>query len=650
MKPRPVLFWLLFLAVLFVIIPLFWKWEAGRPSTSILAPDGPAVWARVPEPAIPNARPLRVRKALFLRRFDHPPQLERTVVHVAAFRSCDLRLNGHPLLSGGQGAPWYEGADVDLAPYLIDGTNELVAEVENGDGPPAFLLRSAHGLGLSTPEGWTVSPGGDRWFPALDAASPRSFPITCEYPSALEGLAHRWPLVGELVLLALCLGFWQRFRKGQNGVGPLDWWTPERFRYLLGALYILLCANNLFRLHWGFGYDAPAHYSYVEFLLREHRLPLATEGWQMFQSPLFYLLAAGPYELLRQLSSEEAARGLIRGLPMLCGLGLLEISFRMARLLFPGRRDLQRLATAVGGFLPMNLYMSQYFGNEPLAALLSALAIYLGLKLYLRSSRGPSAWEALLLGAVLGSAILAKVTPLLLVLPLAALVLWTSWRADPEAARALSRTGAFGAVCAVVAGWYFVRNWLLMGRPFIGGWEGRPNLQWWQDPGYRVSQDFIRFGHALLRPIYSSIYGFWDGLYSTLWLDACVGATTGRAAGPFWDANLLCASAILALPVATLVLAGAIRAMGAKRDEGSWALRFLLTCMVLYLGAMLLMFLQVPSYASVKASYGLAFTPAIGVLAAVGAEPLLGRPGWATAVRMYLFCWTSVVYLTYFAV
>ena len=43
-----------------------------------------------------------------------------------------------------------------------------------------------------------------------------------------------------------------------------------------------------------------------------------------------------------------------------------------SRTVFPGRNDLQIIGTAVGGFLPLNIYISQVVGNEPLSGCLTA--------------------------------------------------------------------------------------------------------------------------------------------------------------------------------------------------------------------------------------------------------------------------------------
>ena len=39
-------------------------------------------------------------------------------------------------------------------------------------------------------------------------------------------------------------------------------------------------------------------------------------------------------------------------------------------------------------------------------------------------------------------------------------------------------TAAFFLSSGLLAGWYYVRNWVLLGRPFVGGWERGRGLDW----------------------------------------------------------------------------------------------------------------------------------------------------------------------------
>ncbi len=627
----------------------FWRWAGSRPDYSVLRRSPDARWIRLPEPANPNARAIFPRIATFRLAFVARQGDGPIIITVAGLHGCRISLNGHPLLPPGERAEWYRPQTIDLTHRLLPGRNELEAVVENTDGPPVFRLACDRRPDLSTPGGWLVSRDGRHWFAPQRAAARKPFPVTSAYPSAWQGLTKRWGLLVELALLALGVLLLGRVRMREGKSGPREWLSPGRFRWLLLGMYAVLCVHNLLKLAPGIGFDVPAHHSYIDFLLKHHRLPLATDGWQMFEPPLFYGLGALVKTLAGWVMPAGKAVGWIRIVPMACGAGMIEICYRMARLIFPKDATLQRIAIAVGGFLPVNIYMSQYVGNEPLEAFLSALALYLGLRLLCRDQRGHATTEALALGLVLGLALLAKVNAVLLLVPLGLMVYLADRRGDGSRRRAVGGMAVMAAGCAAVSGWYYLRNWILLGRPFVGGWAARPGMGWWQDPGYRMAGDLLAFGHALTRPVYSAVTGCWDGLYSSLWLDGYLGSLTSKPSVPFWNPDLLAGAAVLAVPLCLLLIWGIIRSLepgtGCKRT----GIRFLVACGVLYLAAIVALYVRVPSYAGAKASYALALAPAAGLLAAFGAEPLIGRPSRRTVLFAYLFCWVGTVYCTYWA-
>jgi hypothetical protein len=122
--------------------------------------------------------------------------------------------------------------------------------------------------------------------------------------------------------------------------------------------------------------DFPGHTQYISYVATYWRVPLATEGWQMFQPPLFYYLEAVIFRLFLQLFEPDTVIRILKLLPLVCGAAQVEISYRTLRYAYPGRESLQVIGTLIGGLLPMNLYMSQSIGNEPLVGCLTALIIF----------------------------------------------------------------------------------------------------------------------------------------------------------------------------------------------------------------------------------------------------------------------------------
>ena len=632
-RPPPRSAVLVFLATLGLVEILLLARLGGDPAAVVLRSRGDAEWIRLPAPPSPLHQPTRSRVARFRTRFELAERPDSATLEVLALRRFALRVNGSRILGSVEGdAPWIDASEVDVAPFLKRGENIVRVDVSNAKGPPALRVH-APGLGIdSGASGWegreSRAPGAHgEWQPVALARQRVGFPFAESLPSSAESLAA----AGGLLAVCFALGFTACWLVSGGRLARSAWVDAAALRWLLLAAWTLLCARNLLRLPLHVGMDAAAHYQYVRFIAEQGALPFAPDGAQRFQPPLFYLLAAPVFAALTRLLEPETARMALRLLPMLAGLALVEIGYRSAALLFPERRDLRLVATLVGGLLPMGLYMSQSVGNEPLAACLTALVVLGVFRMLVEPAGASPARRGALLGAVFGAAVLTKVTVLLLAPALALALLWAHQeRAEPGGEAgvrpALASLAAFGLAAVAVSGWYFVRNWIELGVPYVSGWNpafvpdaGRD--LGWQSPGYRVPQDAWRFGSSLVQPIYASIFGFWDGVYSTLFLD---GFLSGAALDPPpWNYPLMVSLSVLSAPLAVAMLAGAVRAVASTGTGRDAACRFAVLCLASLLAAMLYLHFSVPTYSNVKASYTLGLAPCYALLAASGLEPVL---------------------------
>ena len=195
--------------------------------------------------------------------------------------------------------------------------------------------------------------------------------------------------------------------------------TASQVRWFLIILWGILALNNIRQVPLYIGMDAQDHYDYISYVLEKGRLPLATEGWQMFQPPLFYMVCALILESLRNSVGAATLVLLPRGINLFCGLLQVEFCYRALRYVWPQREDLQAIGTVLGGLLPMNIYISQVVGNEPMAAAFSGIAVVMALGLISKRSV-PSGWSCFLLGIVVGLGVLTKPTPFLLIPPILA--------------------------------------------------------------------------------------------------------------------------------------------------------------------------------------------------------------------------------------
>jgi hypothetical protein len=628
-------------------------WVLGRllasPDVVLLRGEGGASWIR-PDLEV-NLRaqrhdPVAVR---YHRRFEIESVPEEALLTVHSLRSAAVVLDGRVLVPANPTlGPRAQVQRVELRPFLAPGRHELAITVLN-EGGPALLLAHCPGLELRTGEreGWGAASPDGRSLSVAKLDHRRLPAFFADFPTSSRALSSHWRFYAASFLLGAGLALIPEWRRRSGGMLAR---IPElQARHLRSALllaWLVLGANSWLHSPLDFGFDARGHAEYIRFIVEHRRLPHPTEGWSMFQSPLYYLIAALPYALAT-LPLPETPKALPRALlliPLACGAIQIQLAYAATRRVFPRREDLQALGTLTGGFLPINLYASQHIGNEPLAGALSASALVVALGLLASAAPSARRRDWVLLGVLLGFGLLAKTTAALLLPPLILSLGYALWLEHRNPRKLASRLGLFLAVCFAICGWYYVRNWLDFGSPLLVGTEAARKILWWQEPGYRTPEDFFRFGVALQHPLYASVHGFWDGLYASLWTDA---QYSGRIPAPLavkpWNLDFLLAGSLLGLVPSLALLVGIARST--RRLQTALAS----LCLVTFVSAMLFLFLRVPQYGIVKATYSLGLLPAYAVLVAEGCEPLIRHPIARSAITGAMTCGAVAAYRAYFA-
>jgi len=389
--------------------------------------------------------------------------------------------------------------------------------------------------------------------------------------------------------------------------------------------WIILGVNNAMKLPQYIGFDMNDHWQYVKFILEKHQVPIASDGWQMFHPPLYYFITAGWSIVVGHLFCSPATiLAMVRFIPLLCGMIQVQLVYKTIVCAFPKQIFAQVFGTLLGGLLPMNIYISQAVGNEPLAGVLSSAAI-VNLLYQVRRGKPYSSLQATYLGLLIGLALLTKTTAILL-MPLAVLVIFQI-TVDYASDGLFSNTKwirmrafcsqscfVFGAVF-VVSGWYYLRNWVLLGMPFVGGWDTSRGIHWWQDPGYRLLSDFGTNGVTFSHPVFAALSGFWDSLYSTFWFDGMLSGVSNFEMRPPWNYTPMLACVLWSILPTGAILVGFIRAVVVRAPV---EIAFCSTAVGLYVEAMLCLYLVVPIYSTAKASYTIGATPCYAVLGAAG--------------------------------
>ena len=626
-------------------------WEFNRvyaaQDAAILFDTPTAHWIKADQPMDLLPHKAAATRTVFRRAFDLftiPPGL---TLRVRSFRDCWVLVNGIPLEPEARGSPHWVASDLyQIGGALREGRNDVTIAVENRRGPPALLVEGELPK-LSTSPAWeVVSKDGGTAAPARLLAEGLAHPMQGAFPRARDGLLR----VAPFLVAAFLLGFMAAFYLSARGeLRPALTVTPSRLRWLLICAWLVLCTNGLRWLPPDAGFDVKAHLRYVGFILEHGRLPLAGDGWQTFQSPLYYQLTATLSWIVALFvgSPNGIAYFVARLVGVLSGLALIELSYRSALCVFRGRPDLQSVATVIAGTVPMSFYICQEVGNEPLAGAVGAGVLYFCLKEVTGSDRSSPLAKGALLGGLFGVALLAKVSAVLLT-PVLAWVLWYRFRS--RGLRSVLAAGtAWVAATGFVSGWYYARNWIYLGRPFVGGWDPARGIDWWQDPGYRTFSDLVRFGTALTRPMYAALAGLWDGLYSTLWLDGFASSAMIRSVAPPWNYDFMVALAPLALPLSLALIAGTVLIPATRESSTRAGLAVSAAGGLCFVAGITYVYLTVPFYTSMKATYALSMVPALGLLAANGLKPLVDSRWGRAVLSGYLCSWVLCVFAAFLA-
>jgi hypothetical protein len=624
----------------------FTKLQRG-PEATFLEDVGGAQWIAVDLPTNLMSRNPGILVASFRTTFELASVPEPALLAYRAVHFAQFIIDGQIIqLESPKPADWRLEHQLDLTSFLAPGPHRLEILVQSNNAP-TLLLASAPALGLATGASWEATIDGRNWAPALVASQgPRPSETSREFPHAGRALLGRIPFLLPIFLL---VSTWSLLASRRSG-----FWRPSAstVRWCVLTAWVVLALNNILKIPHDRGMDIESHVAYVRHLVEQWSVPLATQGAEMMQAPLAYLVMAPLYALFSPLLASESLVQLLRVVPLACGIGLVELCYRTLRSVYPGREDLQAIGTVLGGLLPVNLYLCQFVANEPMAALTGGAVVVLAIRM-LMSAEPPGTRMLMLTGLAFGLALLSKVTTALLGPPLMAVVAFRSAGPGRSARPGLRGIGVVGGVALLVAGWYYARNMLLIGVPFAGTWDSAVGASWWQEPGYRTASQYLRFGEALAYPVYSAAVGFWDGLYSSLWLDGYLSGMPIRAWAPDWNFSFVIAGAWLAiLPTLALGLGAASAFLPPAASPVGLRTRaagcFAVSCVALYLGAVLALNIQVPYYCVAKASYLAAATPCLAVLGAAGFDWLTRNRLLRSVVLGLLSCWAVSAYAGYF--
>lgn len=240
--------------------------------------------------------------------------------------------------------------------------------------------------------------------------------------------------------------------------------------------------------------DEIAHFRYSRFIAQHGRLPLTPAereqaDYKSNQPPLYHVLVAaltgwsdspGPpflkfvwespradlaQELLDTKRLANTAdelmpyRGAVlmwhlgRGVSILCGLGVILVTFLTALELFPNRYRLAVISSALIAFVPAFIFYSAALSYEPLFALVIGLYFLMLVKIVKGDTR---LRQFLALGILLGLAVMVKYAGVILPIEVAAVLAYLAWTQQWHRWLWVCRLALTGAAAVVASAWWFL--------------------------------------------------------------------------------------------------------------------------------------------------------------------------------------------------
>jgi tetratricopeptide (TPR) repeat protein len=630
-RHRPLLF-----VIAAVISLVAWLcWIAIRdPAVAVLMPSSSGQWIIFPKP--PDTTPHKAvdMTAVFKRTFNLTQKPRSATLSIKSFKEAIVFVNDHRLsFPDLNTSSWKKSKSIDAADYLLTGTNVILIAVTNRLGPPALLAQLVtDGVAIWSDTNWLISLAGSSWQHAVPATEPPAIrPGNPLYGRETIGFSLRriWPVLA--IFLAASFTSWfcaSRLPIFRRFIGITS--EPNAsWRILLFILlaWVALFINNLPQMAPLFGFDRDGHLEYIDYILRNWTLPLADEGWQMYQPPLFYVLCAIAVKPFAASTSPDGVILALRIASAVIGMMQITVIFLCLRLLFPNQRAKQIIGNLFAALIPASLYLSHHITNEGLASLFVTGSIYFCLQTE-KTVKNPICLH-LATGVCLGLALLTKFSTVLAVPAIVTATAWSALGIRQNSHR--GNTVPFWPACKcllivsgamlVVCGWHYARVWQHFGRPLVGNWDASLPFAWWQDPGFHTPAWYFRFGQTLWTPLFSSIHGLADGIYSSLWGDGLCSGSARMDFRPPWNYNLMNAGYLLALPLTLLLVLGLFSLVRQFLRAPSPVVFLILGLAFSFTAGFIYMAMHVPSYAQVKAFYVL---PALMAFCAILVE------GWET--------------------
>jgi len=608
----------LIIAISSLVIAFFSYKLYVDPDIFYLSQNSKAEWIKYDRPFNFIAQRSQQKIVQFRKYFQIDHQIDHATLEVRSFKFSRVFLDNQLVFeSSTKPVDWKSSNKITLK-NISSGPHTLLFLVMNYDGPPALYANSDI-LNLRSDQSWESSLDNKSW-QKVALINKRS--VTDATKSYGPSYKYFYDTIPAAILLVLaCIGAYFLSQKQQ--VHKYITENPHKIvsysRYAMLILWVILAVLSLLH-HPISGGDFPAHLQYIFYIAIKSRLPLASDGWQMFQAPLYYVVSALTFKFFHLFLEPQTSYQLLKLIPLASGIAIADISHRTVKYAFPNQYSLQVVGTFVGGLMPMNLYLSQYIGNEIAASVFSALLVMIMVNMIRNPEKSLQIRYQLFLGATLGLGLLTKVSVGLLLVPCFCTFAWIVYIETRKFKIAVTVITRISVIVFIFAGWYYLRNLIYFDNVFVMGKSN--NVPWWQDPGYRIADNYMRFGLSLIYPINSCTVGFWDALYSSFWLDSGLGGNINPASRPPWNYPYMLSLPLLSIAPTILMITGIYPKLGNFGKNDNSLYWFCLSIMVIYFSAILIYYTKIPIYSAGKSTYAMGLIPCFTIIFVKGFNTL----------------------------
>ena len=322
-----------------------------NPNIIYLSQTDEAEWIKVDRPFKLKAENYQQTIVQFRKIFEVDQPINIATLVLRSLRFSRVFLDNQLVFESSTKPDQWKKADTITISDLTPGSHTLLILVMNYDGPPALNVTSK-ALNIGTDLSWESSVEENTWKQVALASKPSVLEMTTSYTPTYKSFYQTLP--AAIVIILICVGTYFYVQKPQaqkflaENPAKLVSYSHYIVLILWTVLTIYSLINNPVR-----GGDYPAHLQYIFYIATKSRLPLASDGWQMFQAPLYYVVSAIIFKFFYLFLDAQSSFQMLKIVPLISGIVIAEASHRTVKLAFPNQYLLQIVGTFVGGFMPM---------------------------------------------------------------------------------------------------------------------------------------------------------------------------------------------------------------------------------------------------------------------------------------------------------